>query len=112
MKIALDEANQLLRTILRSIDKHADFVTALTEGDKPGLALTLSKRERTKKITIPVDALAGVEDDAIKRHELRNRVKRAYDRMLFKPFPIASTKTTRGTGAADGFFRSSGPPRR
>ena len=112
MKIALEEANHQLRAILRTIDKRVEFTSALTEGETPGINLTINRRERTKVITIPVDALAGVDEDAIKRHELRNRIKRAYDRMLYQPFPIASTKTVRGAASSDGYFRSSGPPRR
>lgn len=111
MKIALEDADKALRPIIRSIDKKAYYTATLTEGDKPGVALTISKRERSKTMTIPVEAVVGVDEDAIKRHNLRNRIKRAYDKMLFVAPPMASTKMVRGSTSGDGFFRSSGGPR-
>ncbi len=108
MKIALEDANKSLRPIMRSIDKKADFISSLTEGDKPGITLTLSKREKTKTITIPLGILVAAKDDPVQRHQLRNRIKRAYDRMVFVAPPMASTKMVRGSGAADGYFRQSG----
>ncbi len=112
MKIALEDADKSLRPIMRSIDKKVDYVAALTEGEKPGIALTISKRERTKVITIPVEALVDVDEDAVKWQGLRHRIKRAYDKMLFTAPPLASTKMVRGSISGDGFFRSSGGPRR
>ncbi len=112
MKIALEDANKTLRPIMRGIDKRTTYSTVLTEGDKPGVELTISRREKSKKITIPVEALVGVEEDAMRRHELRNRIKRAHDRMLYVKLPIANTKMIRGSASADGFFRSSGGGRR
>lgn len=108
MKIALEDANKSLRSIIRSIDKKADFVSSLTEGDRPGIALTLSKREKTKTIAIPLEAVVAADEDPVLRHKLRGRIKRAYDRMLFVAPPMASTKMMRGTVSADGYFRSSG----
>ncbi len=112
MKIALEDAEKSLRPIMRSIDKKADYIASLTEGDKPGISLTMSKRERQKTIMIPVEAVAGVAEDAVKMQALRHRIKRAYDRMLFVAPPLASTKMVRGSISGDGFFRSSGGPRR
>ncbi len=112
MKIALEDANKALTPIIRSIDKRIEFVTALKEGDKAGIALTISRGDRNRKLEIPVEALAAAEEDAIKRQELRNRIKRVFDRMQFRRLPIASTKMLRGSTSADGFFRSPGGPRR
>jgi hypothetical protein len=108
MKIALEDANKRLRPIIRSIDKRADFVSSLTEGDKPGITLTLSKREKSKTIAIPLEAVVSAADDPVQRHRLRGRIKRAYDRMLFVAPPMASTKMERGSTSADGYFRPSG----
>lgn len=108
MKIALEDANKMLRPIMRSIDKNTNYSTALAEGDSAGVVLTIAKREKSKKITIPVEALVGVDEDAMKRHALRTRIKRARDRMLFEPVPFASTKMIRGAASGDGFFRSPG----
>ena len=112
MKIALEDANKSLRPIIRSIDRKIDYNTTLAEGERPGVKLTLIKREKVKAITIPVETLLSAQDDAMKRHELRNRIKRAYDRMLFVAPPMASTKMVRGSATADGFFRPSGGGRR
>ncbi len=112
MKIALEDANKSLRPIIRSIDKRIDYVTALTEGDRPGVALTISRREKTKTVEIPLPALVAAADDATKRYELRNRIKRAYDRMMFVPCQMVSTKMLRGSTSADGFFRPQGGYRR
>lgn len=114
MKIALEDANKNLRTIIRTIDRKIDYHTTLVDGDKPGVALTLVKREKTKTIVIKVETLLSSQEDPVKRHELRNRIKRAYDRMLFVAPPMASTKMVRGSTSADGYFRpqNSGGPRR
>lgn len=108
MKIALEDANKSLRPIIRSIDRKVDYNTSLTEGEKPGVSLTLIRKEKSKNITIPVEVLVHAQDDPTKRHELRNRIKRAYDRMLFVAPPMASTKMVRGSASADGYFRPSG----
>lgn len=109
MKIALEDANKSLRRIIRSIDKKADFVSSLKEGDRPAITLTLSKREKSKTIALPLEAVVAAEDDAVRRHRLRGRIKQAYDRMLFVAPPMASTKMVRGTMSSDGYFRASGP---
>ncbi len=112
MKIALEDAEKNLRPIMRSIDKKLDYLASLTEGDRPGVELKISKREKAKTITLPLDLLVGIEEDVVKRQNLRNRIKRAYDKMLFVAPPMASTKMVRGSISGDGYFRSSGGNRR
>ena len=66
----------------------------------------------TKKIEIPLESLVAAEESGLKRHELRNRIKRAYDRMMFVKVPFADTKMLRGSTSSDGYFRSQGGFRR
>jgi len=105
MALNLDSAKSLLRNLVRTIDKKVDCSAVLHEGDRPGVAVTLSVRKVRTTVVITEAQLAGVEQDSMRRSELRTLLKRAIDRMTFKPNEIASTKLVRGAITDDGFFR-------
>jgi hypothetical protein len=105
MALTLEDAKVLLRNIVRSIDKKVDCVTTLHEGDRPGVAVTLSLRKNRAALVITNEQLESAEQDSIHRSQLRTLLKRTIDRMNFKPNEIASTKLVRAPITDNGFFR-------
>lgn len=106
MALALQQADEIVRTIVRTIDKRAEFrAQQVVEGDRPTLTGTLSMRKRTTTVTIPIEALKAAGEDLARRHALRTTLKRALDRMTFVPTQTTSTKMTRPSTSTDGFFR-------
>jgi len=113
MALALEEANDILRSIVRTIDKRAEFnAQNVAQGDRPAVTGTLSMRKRTTTVVIPIEALTAAGESAMRRHELRTTLKRALDRMTFVPTLATSTKMTRPSTSADGFFRPPSAGRR
>lgn len=109
MTLALEQANDIVRSIIRTIDKRAEFrVQNVAEGDRPAVTGTLSMRKHSTTVTIPIEALEAASESATRRHELRNTLKRALDRMMFTPTLATSTKMTRASTSPDGFFRPPG----
>jgi len=105
MTIVLENARNILRTLIRSIDKKVDFSATLHSGDRPGVALTLTLQHKHATLIVPEDQLEGIETDSIRRAQLRTLLKRTLDRMTFKQTDIASTKMLRGAVSDGGFFR-------
>jgi hypothetical protein len=56
-------------------------------------------------MVIPAEQLEGIENDSIRRAQLRTSLKRTIDRMTFKPNQVVSTKMIRATVTEGGFFR-------
>jgi hypothetical protein len=105
MTLDLGTANEVLRSVIRSIDKRAEYTTTVIEGDRPGVAVTLSMRKRSTTVTIPAETLAAAGQNSIRRNQLRTTLKQALDKMQFVVMPVASTKLLRAKTAPDGFFR-------
>jgi hypothetical protein len=105
MAITLEGARNQLRTLIRSIDKKVDFSAALHAGDRPGVALTLSLQKHQAKMVVSHETLEAAEQDPIRRAQLRTSLKRAIDRMTFKPNDVVSTKMVRAAVTDGGFFR-------
>jgi len=108
MALALDEANKILRPMIRGIDKRADYSASFVEGDRPSVLVSLSMRNRSTKVTIPVEALTAAQNDAMRRNQIRTKIKQALDKMMFVANEIASTKMVRAAMTGDGYFRPSG----
>jgi hypothetical protein len=105
MALALEDANKILKPLIRTINKRAEYSTSFIEGERPSVLVDLSIRNRSTKVTVAVEALAAAGTDSMRRNQLRTKLKQALDRMLFVPNEIASTKMVRGSASADGFFR-------
>jgi hypothetical protein len=105
MSVVLEDARNLLRTLIRSIDKKVEFSASLHSGDRPGVAVTVSLQKTHATIVIPQDQLEGIEGDSIRRAQLRTSLKRTIDRMTFKPNHVVSTKMVRAAVTDGGFFR-------
>ncbi len=105
MTLAPENANTILRSLIRSIDKRAEYTMTLTKGERPGVMVSLSMRKRSTTVAIPMEVLTAAEHDSMRRNQLRTTLKRALDRMLFVTAPVASTKMLRATTQTEGFFR-------
>ena len=70
MTVVLEDARNLLRTLIRSIDKKVEFSASLNAGDRPGVAVTLSLHKNRATIVISEEQLNGVEQDSIRRAQL------------------------------------------
>lgn len=106
MPPALEDERALLRTLIRSIDKKADFSVTLQDGDRPCVEVSLQVRKQKLSVLIPLSQFENAEENSMRRSELRTMIKRAIDRATFEPKDIASTKMVRGTMVEGGFFRS------
>jgi hypothetical protein len=105
MAVVLEDARNLLRTLIRSIDKKVDFSVVLHSGDRPGVAVTMSLQKHSATVVITEEQLDGLAEDTIRRAQLRTSLKRTIDRMTFKPNDVVSTKMLRGAVVDGGFFR-------
>jgi len=106
MPLILEDARTLLRTLIRSIDRKAEFTVSVQEGDPPGVVVALALRKNRTTVFIPADQMEAAAQDSMRRSQLRITLKRAIDRMMFTSTPIASTKLVRGAVVEGGFFRA------
>jgi len=106
MPLTLEQQRTLLRAVIRSIDRKADFNATLQEGDQPGLQVALVLRKYKANVFVSTDQIEGAAQDTMRKSQLRTVIKRALDRAMFEPASIASTKMMRGKVVEGGFFRS------
>lgn len=83
---ARQEARRVLMDLARLIDKRLviEVRDATTEGR---LHVSLKNGQRHGNIELATQAILDSEDDAVARNELRLRLKRASDQMMFRPMP-------------------------
>ncbi len=105
MAFVVGTANELLRNIIRSIDKRTDYSTSVVDGERPGIAVNLTLRKRSATVTIPAEDLEAAAESTIRRSQIRTAIKQAIHRMTFEGVPVASTKMLRGKTTEGGFFR-------
>jgi hypothetical protein len=105
MAFVLEDANGLLRTIIKSIDKKAEFRIDPVEGERPTLAVNLSLRKRSTTVSVPIEQVEAARENSMTRSQLRTTLKRALDRVTFVSMPMVSTKMLRGRAVEGGFFR-------
>jgi hypothetical protein len=87
-------ARQILIDLGRSVDKRL----AIEVRDVPGtdrLKVKLSHGSLRSEIELTLPLILGTEEDSVAKHELKLRLKRAHDQMLFRPMPN-HRKTVRG----------------
>lgn len=101
----LAAAEEIVRPLIRGIDKRAEYSLTMSPGDRPGVTVTISLRKRTTSVRIPLEDLHGATQDLIRRNRLRTSLKHAIDQMTVQSMPIAKTKMLRAAVQNDGFFR-------
>ena len=103
--LSLENATSILGTMVRGIDKKAEYRVALAEGQEAAVTLHLTLRRQATTLTISAGDIEVASRDLMQRHQLRTTIKRALDRMTFKPVPVLSTKTNNSKMEGGGFFR-------
>ena len=80
------ETRRIIAELARAVDRRlAVEVRELPGGDR--LQLILTHGNHHAQIELPVSTVLATVDNAVGRNELRLRLKRATDTMLFKPMP-------------------------
>jgi hypothetical protein len=80
------EARRIIAEVARAVDRRlAVEVRELPGGERLQVALTHGSHHN--HIELPVAAVMAAAGSAISRNELRLRLKRATDTMLFRPMP-------------------------
>jgi hypothetical protein len=73
------EEEMLLREIIRSIDKKADYTAR--EGEGPRFTLQLNVRGHQDTVSLNMDELKVAKTDTVKRHQIRQKIKSRYDHL-------------------------------
>jgi len=87
---AMAEERQEVRRIIAEVARAVDRRLAVEVRELPGgerLQLMLSHGSHQTQTEVPVSAVLAAGESPMARHELRLRLKRATDTMLFKPMP-------------------------
>lgn len=80
------DARRIIAELARAVDRRL----AVEVRDLPGqerLQLTLSQGGHHAQIEVALDKVLAAGESSVARNELRLRLKRATDTMLFKPMP-------------------------
>ncbi len=106
MPVSLEEARELVWTLVHGIDRKAELTVVPSTGDVPGVAATVTLRKQKTTLVISARDIENALASSMQRSQLRTTIKRAIDRMTFTVLPFASTKRVRGTIVDGGYFRS------
>ena len=116
----LKENEELLRGIVRSIDKNLDYTLIDSpETQGPRFALQLSLRGREATVSLSIDDLRSAAADAVRKNAIRQKIKHTRDHMMDDHLPDVAgkqiAKMLRQSGGTEedskrSFFRRS--PRR
>jgi len=106
----LEKNAELLRAIIRSIDKNLDYTPPVSAAaEAPRFTLQLSTRGRTATVSLSVDDLKLAEADVVRKNAIRQKIKSARDRMLDSYLPdVLGTKVARmlkGSGEVQESFQ-------
>ncbi|HZP40445.1 MAG TPA: hypothetical protein VFD84_02920 [Candidatus Binatia bacterium] len=80
------QARQIISHVVRSIDRRL----AVEVREVPGqdrLHVALTHQSRRGELELPLEQVLAAAGSSMARHELRLRLKRANDTMLFRPMP-------------------------
>jgi hypothetical protein len=111
MALTLDEARNLLWSLVRSIDRKADLTVTAHPGDDAAVNAVITLRKSKASLVIAARDIEAARESTISRSNLRTTLKRAIDRATFAAPPMASTKVHRGPEIDGGFFRNASGPR-
>ena len=105
------EAQQVLRAIVKSVDKKLQYqVQDGRSPQDPMVVLALNQGTLTASMEVAVEEIRNAVENARDRAMLRERVKRAHERLWFprQPERFFSTKAIRPGSEAFAHFRPSG----
>ena len=81
------EARIILGELARSIDRRLSLEVREIQGNEERLIVKLTHGRLHTQTEVAIDAVRETLEDAVARTELRLRLKRAADTMLFRPMP-------------------------
>lgn len=108
----LQKSEEILRRIIRSIDKDLDYtMPVVSDAQGPRFTLQLSMRGRAATVSLSMDDLKSAEVDAVRKNAVRQKIKSARDHMLDSHLKdVLGTKVARmlkGAGEAQEAFQRS-----
>ena|SRR6185369_8913323 len=80
------EALKILLDLAKSIDRRLDVEVREIPGQER-LAVTLTHGQKRSHTELAIATVLGAPADAVSRHELKLKLKRVADTMLFRPMP-------------------------
>jgi len=86
----LAEARQEARRIIHELARSIDRRLGVEVRDLPGqerLQVSLTQGQRHGQIEVAIPTVLASQQDAVARNELRLKIKRASDTLLFRPMP-------------------------
>ena len=86
MENSRQEARRIIAEVARAVDRRLGVEVRELPGQER-LHLALSHGQHHGEIELAVGAVLAAVDNAVARNELRLRLKRANDTMLFRPMP-------------------------
>ena len=104
------EARRIIAEVARAIDRRLAVEVREVPGQER-LQLALSHGSHHAHIELAVGAVLSAGDNAIARNELRLRLKRANDTMMFKPMPDHRLTSVTPVPPPGGQFGMRGAPR-
>ncbi|MBI2540346.1 MAG: hypothetical protein HYW04_11235, partial [Deltaproteobacteria bacterium] len=108
----LQKSEEILRGIIRSIDKDLDYTLPVgSDAQGARFTLQLSTRGRAATVSLSMDDLKSAEVDAVRKNAVRQKIKSARDHMLDNNLKdVLGTKVARmrkGAGEAQEAFQRS-----
>ena len=83
---ARQEARRILLDLAKSIDRRLDVEVREIPGQER-LAVTLTHGQKRSHTELAIATVLGAPADAVAKHELKLKLKRVSDTMLFRPMP-------------------------
>lgn len=80
------EALKILLDLAKSIDRRLDVEVREIPGQER-LAVSLTHGQKRSHTELAIATVLGAPGDAVARHELKLKLKRVADTMLFRPMP-------------------------
>src|SRR5262249_28923258 len=110
---ARQEALKILLDLAKSIDRRLDVEVREVPGQER-LAVTLTHGQKRSHTELAIATVLGAPNDAVAKHELKLKLKRVADAMLFRPMPNhrVSVKSVPPPGGQQNHPRGMGRGRR
>jgi hypothetical protein len=80
------QARKILLDLARQIDRRLAVEVRALPGT-PRVQVRLSHGSRSSQVELAVPSILEADDDAVARNDLRLRLKRVHDTMMFRPMP-------------------------
>jgi hypothetical protein len=78
---AVKQTAELLRSIIRSIDKELDY-SVMDQTQEGRFSLRLSTRGRQATVSLPTEDLLAAARDAVRKNQIRQKIKSKRDHLL------------------------------